>query len=121
MKVLWDRGPSPARDIHAALEGERDWSPKTVKTLLGRLVAKGAVDYQQVANAYVYRARVPLEALVRSEVKEFVDRVADARPAFAAMQFLRSAELTREDIGRLRALLEEKERSLETRRRRAEP
>ena len=44
MKVLWKQPGIGASEIVDALDGEQDWSPRTVKTLLSRLVEKGALD-----------------------------------------------------------------------------
>ena len=50
MKVLWEKGELAARDIYAALPEGHGWAYKTVKTLIARLVAKGAVDYEQIGK-----------------------------------------------------------------------
>jgi BlaI family penicillinase repressor len=47
MKVLWDRGQAGAQEVTEALAVERNWRPQTVKTLLNRLVKKGAVAYAE--------------------------------------------------------------------------
>ena len=59
MKTLWEQGPLDARSVFKALADEREWAYQTVKTLLSRLVAKGAVEYDQVGNSYLYRPAVP--------------------------------------------------------------
>ena len=43
MKVVWDHGPLTSGDVVKRLADEKDWKPRTVKTLLSRLVQKGAV------------------------------------------------------------------------------
>ena len=43
IKVLWDRGEAGAQEVTEALAVGRNWRPQTVKTLLNRLVKKGAV------------------------------------------------------------------------------
>lgn len=77
IKTLWDRGAMAARDVFAALPDGHGWAVKTVKTLLARLVAKGAVTYEQVGNSYLYRAAVSREQVTRRELKGFVDHVLD--------------------------------------------
>ena len=69
MKTLWDGGPLDARGVFAALPGGRKWAFQTVKTLLSRMVVKGAVAYDQVGNSYLYRAAVAREDLTRHEVR----------------------------------------------------
>lgn len=113
MKAIWDRGPSAARDVFAAVRPSQDWALKTVKTLLSRLVAKGALDYVEVGNSYLYRARYTREQLTSKEVDEFVGRVLDGQPAPALLQLIRGSRLTPADVERLRSVLEEKARHFE--------
>jgi BlaI family penicillinase repressor len=72
MKVLWDKGELAARDVYAEVKEETDWAYTTVKTLLSRLVAKGALDYQQVGNSYLYRPAKTREQMTRTEMKGFL-------------------------------------------------
>ncbi len=75
MNVLYQEGSLASRDIFAALPKERGWTIRTVKTLLGRLVAKNALDYDQIGNSYLYRPVFVREDLLRKEVPDFVDHV----------------------------------------------
>ena len=112
MKVVWECGEAAARDIFAALPEEKGWAIKTVKTLLARLVAKGALDYAEVGNSYLYRAAYSREELTQYEVAGFVDRVLDGAPAPVMASFIRTSDLTSADIERLRALLDSKDAEL---------
>lgn len=111
MKTFWDYGNQAARDVHARLE-EKDWSIKTVKTMLARMVAKGALDYMQVGNAYLYHAVYTREELTAEEMRGFVDRVLDGQSAPAMTHFIRETRLDESQIRELRALLDEKEREI---------
>src|SRR3954452_18480162 len=75
MKILWDEGPLAARDVFARLPENRGWASKTVKTLLSRLVAKGAVAYDQIGNSYLYRAAADRQAVTRQEVRSVFQRL----------------------------------------------
>src|SRR5436305_11951593 len=75
MKVLWEAGPLAARDVFARLPKDRRWAYKTAKTLLSRLVAKGAVAYDQIGNSYLYRAAVDREQATRQEAKSVLSRL----------------------------------------------
>ena len=111
MEALWARGAMAARDVHAAVGPERDWTIQTVKTILSRLVAKGALEYEQVGNSYLYRPAVRREQLARAESEEFLGRVfrGEALPAIAT--FIESGKLDPSEIQRLRGLLDELEES----------
>ena len=78
MKTLWELGPLDARSVFAALPKGSEWAYQTVKTLLSRMVVKGAVAYDQVGNSYLYRAAVAREELTRQEVQNVFERVVGA-------------------------------------------
>jgi BlaI family penicillinase repressor len=110
MKVLWEKEPMAARDVFAALPQGHGWAYKTVKTLLSRLVAKGALGYEQVGNSYLYRPAYTRGQMTRKEVKGFVDRVLSGSPLPMLARFIEEHELTPAEIEHLRHLLEQKER-----------
>jgi BlaI family penicillinase repressor len=108
IKVLWERGPAAARDVIAALPKETAWSPKTVKTLLARLVAKGAADYEQVGNSYLYRAAVARDQMTRREIRGLMSRVVSEAVSPVLAHFIEEADLSEEEIKRLKQLLDDK-------------
>lgn len=106
MEVLWREAPLSSRDVVDRLAGESDWSPKTVKTLLGRLVHKGALGYEEDGNRYLYRPRIGRGEAVRAEGRSFVDRVFGGAPEAALLHFARQVSLPDEELHELRRLLE---------------
>lgn len=119
MKVLWDAGPLAARDVFAALPPDADgapaqgWAYRTVKTLLSRLVAKHAIDYEPIGNSYLYRTAVAQEELTRQEVDGVLERLlantgsAGRRIVSSVLaQFLGDADLSDEEIRNLQDALE---------------
>ena len=109
MKPLWDEGPMAARDVFAALPPNHGWAYKTVKTLLSRLVAKGAITYEQVGNSYLYRAAYTRNQMTRKEVRGFVDRVLEGAALPMLAHFIEQHDLTDEEIEQLRNLLDRKQ------------
>ena len=106
IKTLWESGPLAARDVFAALPEDHGWAYKTVKTLLSRLVAKGAVDYEQIGNSYLYRAVYSREQLTRHEVQGFVERILDGSLSPILAHFVEERDLPDEEISRIREILE---------------
>ncbi len=106
MKVVWDRQPVPASDVVERLAAERGWAPRTVKTMLNRLVAKGALGYDVEGKRFLYRATVKREACVRHESRSFLSRVFGGAVAPAVVHFLEQAKLTPAEIEQLRRVLE---------------
>jgi len=103
MQVVWDAGgPVGSAEVVAALAGSTAWSPKTVQTLLGRLVKKGHLATEDVGGRYLYRPRLPRETTLRAEGRSFLDRVFAGDAASLLLHFARSAELTAEELAELR-------------------
>lgn len=108
MQVLWEHGPQTANDVVSALSGEVTWKPRTIKTLISRLVKKGAVKVTEEGYRYRYCAAVDESACVRSETRSFVRRVYQGamKPALAA--FLEDADLSPDEIDDLQKILHQK-------------
>ena len=111
MRVLWDLGEAEAHEVVQEVGRVRDWSDRTVKTLLARLVRKEALDFEPVGKGkrYRYRPLVSREDCVRAESRSFVQRVfgGDVSPLLAT--FVRDGELSKAEIAELRRLLDEEE------------
>ncbi|MEX2114802.1 MAG: BlaI/MecI/CopY family transcriptional regulator [Pirellulales bacterium] len=108
MKVLWDHGQLAARDVFARLPQGHGWAYKTVKTLLSRLVAKGALAYDQVGNSYLYRPAVTRQKMTRAEVRSVFRRLISEASSPVLAQFIEEADLTAAEIRQLKRQLDEK-------------
>ena len=109
MAVVWERAPVAAATILEFLEQKKQWSLATVRTLLRRLVNKGALKQQSEGKRYLYSALVSRDECVRRESDSFLDRVLGRSPAVSIMHLVRKADLTDADIQELRRILKEKE------------
>jgi len=110
IRALWRNGAMAARDVYAALPEGHGWAYKTVKTLLSRLVAKGAVEYEQVGNSYLYRPVFTREQMTRKEVRGFVDRVLEGSLMPLLAHFIEERDLDDEEIDQLTRLVEKEGR-----------
>jgi BlaI family penicillinase repressor len=108
MRVLWLKSPLAAQEVFEQLDGKTKWKPKTVKTLIDRLVNKGAVKYEKDGRRYLYYPVVGQDECVTTERHSFVKRVYGGitKPMLAA--FLEDAELSAKDIEELKNILEQK-------------
>jgi BlaI family penicillinase repressor len=111
MRVVWQR-PSPitASDVVEELSRTTDWSAATIKTMLNRLVKKGALTYETQGKRYLYRANVRQEECVRSESRSFLQRVFGGAAAPMLNHFVRHANLTPEEVAELKRILAQKEK-----------
>lgn len=87
MSALWRHGPLPARTLLDEVGGLQGWGDATVKTLLGRLMRKGAIRSEREAGRQQYRAMLSREDYLRAEVDGLVARLFDGR-AEALMRHL---------------------------------
>jgi BlaI family transcriptional regulator, penicillinase repressor len=109
MNVLWAAGGAlTANDVVARLAGVRDWSPRTVKTLLNRLINKGALAYEARGKHYLYRPKVTREQCVREETRSFLSRVFGNAPGAMLLHFVAQAKLSPEEVEALKRLLDKK-------------
>jgi len=110
MRIVWQSSPLTAADIIARLSGTKAWKPKTIKTLIGRLVQKSALDFHKEGREYTYFPLVNEEECVREASRSFLDRIYGGALKPMMVHFLESEKLTPEDIKELKDLLREKEK-----------
>lgn len=108
MRVLWSNGPLTSNEVVEELTEQTEWKPKTIKTLISRLMTKGAIEYKKKGRKYIYKAAVSEPVCVATERRSFVQRVygGTMKPMLAA--FIEDAELSAEDIAELKKILEQK-------------
>ncbi|MBN1997813.1 BlaI/MecI/CopY family transcriptional regulator [candidate division KSB1 bacterium] len=110
MKLLWDKSPRTSNEIIEILDAAEgvDWNPKTIKTLLNRLVNKGALVYEKSGRSYLYLPKVGEKECKRLERQSFLDRVysGSLKPMLAA--FLEDENMTQSDIDELKKILDQK-------------
>ena len=109
MKAIWDRHPAAAQDVVRRLEGRRDWSPRTIKTMLNRLVRKGALAFRPEGNRYLYSPAVSRAECIRAESQSFLHRVFEGSAGPMLVHFVRNARLSERDLAELRKILDEKQ------------
>ena len=107
MDVLWNRNPLSAEDVVASLSGQQDWQEATVKTLLNRLLKKGAIEAEKDGRRYLYGPVLQRAAWVQGESESLLERMFGGRVAPLVAHFSEQRKLSRKDIAELRKLLEE--------------
>ena len=110
MAVVWQRAPVAASAVVEELRDSKRWSLATVRTLLRRLVNKGALGQQAEGKRYLYTPLVSMEACVRQESESFWERVVGRAPSAALIHLVERADLSKRDIQELRRILRTKEK-----------
>ena len=74
MKVVWKYAPINTNEITQRLTRTTTWSPKTIQTLIKRLVTKGALTYEKQSRVFVYTPLVKEQDYINQESHSFLKR-----------------------------------------------
>lgn len=107
MEVLWTEAPLTAQEVAERVEPARGWSVNTVKTLLGRLLAKDAIGYKEDGRRYLYRPLVARDDYVSGESRRLIDRLFGGRLSPLVAHLAERNELSARDIADIEALLKD--------------
>lgn len=107
MEVLWQESPLTAAEVADRLQDERGWSLPTVKTLLSRLAAKGALAHEEDGRRYLYRPILAREDYVDEESRRLVDRLFGGRAAPLFAHLAERERFSPEDIREIERLIGE--------------
>ncbi|MGB0908697.1 MAG: BlaI/MecI/CopY family transcriptional regulator [Maricaulaceae bacterium] len=105
MDVLWREAPLAASTVIERLAGSKDWSGRTIKTLLARLVEKGALSTSQDGRRYLYTPLVTRKAYASNAARRLSDRLFGGKAAPLVAHLAEGEGLTPEDIAELEALI----------------
>ena len=106
MEVLWDAAPQGAAEVAAALP-HKDWSDRTVKTLLARLVEKGALRAEPEGRRYLYTPLIERAAHRREAVAGLSRRLFGGRAAPMVAHLAEADEIAPDDLDALERLVAE--------------
>jgi len=108
MEVLWSSAqPLTATDVAERIPGERNWSLATVKTMLSRLSAKGAIRFSEEGRRYLYSAAIARDSYVGRESRRFVDQLFGGRLSPLVARLAEADALDNDDIAAIERILRE--------------
>ncbi|MEP6634435.1 MAG: BlaI/MecI/CopY family transcriptional regulator [Luteimonas sp.] len=107
MDVLWQRDPQTAEDVVAALAQSQHWQEPTIKTLLNRLLNKGAIMATRDGRRYLYAPVLTREDWVLGESQGLLKRLFNGRIAPLVAHFGEHGKLSATDIAELKRLIAE--------------
>jgi BlaI family transcriptional regulator, penicillinase repressor len=107
MKTLWTRSPLAAQDVIEELASRMHWNHRTIRTLLSRLVKKGALNYSREGRAYLYRPKVTENECVKAISESFLDRVFGGALQPMLSHFVSQKKLSKKEIAALKRILDE--------------
>ena len=106
MKLIWSEAPISTNDVVKRFEGLNDWSPKTVQTLLARLVKKGALSYEKKGRVYIYTPLIKEKEYIHTESSSFLKKFYNGALNSMVLNFIDDDKLTDQDINELIRILE---------------
>ena len=106
MEVLWQQAPQTSEDIVATLLEPTGWHEKTIKTLLNRLLGKGAVSAERDGRRYLYSPQLRREDWQQQESRSLLDRVFGGKVAPLLAHFSQHEKLSARDVAELRKLID---------------
>ncbi len=105
MKLVWKYAPISTNEITERLVQTTSWSPKTIQTLIKRLVTKGALTYQKQGRVFVYTPLVKEQEYVHRESDSFLKRYFNGNITAMLSSYIESDQLSETEIDALRSLL----------------
>lgn len=106
MRVVWKRGEVTVRDVYETLREQRRLAYTTVLTMMKVLEQKGHLRRRTRERAHVYRPTRTEGVVLRSMVREFVDRVFGGAPQPLLVHLLRDRRLSRREIDEIARMVE---------------
>jgi predicted transcriptional regulator len=110
LKVLWDHGPLPVRNVVARLADQgQEWTRSTVITLLQRLEKKGYVESDRSRFAFVFRPLVSREDVMRARMNDLAGELCDGDALPLVLAFAERHRFSPEELARFRQMIDELE------------
>ena len=107
MKIVWKLGTATVRDVYEALRERRRIAYTTVMTMMKILADKRHLRRSQQGRTYVYEPTRSKNEVLRSMVREFVNRVFNGSAEPLLVHLLQDRQLSTEDLQKIQQMMEE--------------
>ncbi|MBO1254728.1 BlaI/MecI/CopY family transcriptional regulator [Alteromonas sp. 5E99-2] len=111
LDAVWVSYPVNATHIIERLSSDKQWHEKTIKTLLGRLVKKGALSFEKEGRQYLYSPCIERADYTLKESQNFIERFFSGRIAPLVSGFAKSEQLSQQDINELKKIIADWEKN----------
>lgn len=108
MKIVWKYAPINTNEITEKLTKTTTWSPKTIQTLIKRLVKKGALTYEKESRVFVYSPLIKESEYIGQESSSFLKRFYNGTITSMVSAYIENDKLSAAEIDILRSLLSKK-------------
>ncbi len=105
MKIVWKYAPINTNEITEKLLQTTSWSPKTIQTLIKRLVTKGALTYEKQSRVFVYTPTIKESDYISRKSSSFLARFYGGNLTAMVSAYIKDDKLSDTEIEQLRSLL----------------
>ena len=105
MKIVWEHAPVSTNQVTEYLTRTTKWSPKTIQTMLKRLVQKKALTYDKEGRVFIYTPLIGQLDYVNQESRHFLQRFYNGNLVSMMTAFLDMEELSQQEVDELKELL----------------
>lgn len=105
LEAIWQAHPTSANEIIERLNKHKPWHDKTVKTLLNRMVKKGAISFEKEQRSYLYSPLLERDSYTLKESQSLIERLFSGRIAPLVAGFAKTEQLSQRDIDELKQVI----------------
>ena len=109
LRILWELGPSPVREIHRRLEAAKGTNYSTTVKMLAVMLQKGLVKRDEDAQPHVYRPARTRAKTGKRMLDDLIEKVYDGSAMSLVLQALSSGQATKEELDEVRRMLDQME------------
>jgi len=109
LRILWELGPSPVREIHKRLKAAKGTNYSTTVKMLAIMLQKGLVKRDEEAQPHVYRTALTRAKTGKRILDDLIEKVYEGSAMALVLQALSSGKATKEELDEIRRLLDRME------------
>jgi BlaI family transcriptional regulator, penicillinase repressor len=109
LRILWELGPSPVREIHKRLEAAKGTNYSTTVKMLAVMLQKGLVKRDEDAQPHIYRPALTRAKTGKRILEDLIEKVYDGSAMSLVLQALSSSKATKEELDQVRRVLDQME------------
>jgi BlaI family transcriptional regulator, penicillinase repressor len=109
LRILWELGPSPVREIHKRLEAAKGTNYSTTVKMLAVMLQKGLVKRDEDAQPHVYRPALSRAKTGKRILDDLIEKVYEGSSTALVLQALSSGTATKEELSEVRRILDQME------------
>ena len=112
MEIVWNDNPIGTNEITDRLTGDGERSPKTIQTLIRRLVDKGALSAEKRGRQFYYTPAIDRDDFIDNQKKRFADRFFGGDVALLVSSFVGDGKITQKELEEIRSIIDSAEKEI---------